>query len=99
MKELIMNGAIGDFRSADFHTNINHAHQKRYMQCWHGECQRGGTRWVHKSTHHFDMINWFLDTDSVEVFVQNYLEIFGSNGDFRTTNCRNCPHAEMCDYQ
>lgn len=98
VKELLMNGAIGDVRSVDFHWNIDHAHQKRYMQRWHGESQRGGTLWVHKSTHHFDMINWFLDSDPVEVFAKDDLEIFGSNGPFRSTNCRNCPHADKCDY-
>ncbi len=98
VKELIMDGAIGDIRTVDFHWNISHAHQMRYMQRWHGESQRGGTLWVHKNTHHFDMINWFLDSDPMEVYAQDALEIFGSNGPFRSVNCRNCPHADNCDY-
>lgn len=98
VKELLMNGAIGDIRTVDFHWNIDHAHQQRYMQRWHGESQRGGTLWVHKNTHHFDMINWFLDADPVEVYAHAALERFGSNGPFRSTNCRNCPHADKCDY-
>lgn len=98
VKEILMNGAIGDIRSVDFHWNIDHPHQARYMQRWHGESQRGGTLWVHKSTHHFDMINWLLDSDPVEVFAKSDLETFGSNGPFRSTNCRNCPHANKCDY-
>jgi predicted dehydrogenase len=98
VKELLMEGAIGDIRTVDFHWNIDHAHQMRYMQRWHGESQRGGTLWVHKNTHHFDMINWFLDSDPVEVYAHDALEIFGSNGPFRSTNCRNCPHADRCDY-
>jgi predicted dehydrogenase len=98
VKELLMSGAIGDIRTVDFHWNISHAHQMRYMQRWHGESQRGGTLWVHKNTHHFDMINWFLDSDPVEVYAHDALEIFGSNGPFRSTNCRNCPHADQCDY-
>lgn len=98
VKELLMNGAIGEVRSVDFHWNISHAHQMRYMQRWHGESERGGTLWVHKNTHHFDMINWFLDSDPVEVYAQDALERFGSNGPFRSTNCRNCPWSEQCDY-
>ncbi len=98
VKELLMEGVIGDIRTVDFHWNIDHAHQIRYMQRWHGESQRGGTLWVHKNTHYFDMINWFLDSDPVEVYAKDSLDIFGSNGPFRSTNCRNCPHADRCDY-
>ncbi len=98
VKELIMNGAIGEVRSVDFHWNIDHAHQKRYMQRWHGQSQRGGTQWVHKSTHHFDMLNWFLDSDPVEVYAHADLEIFGHNGPFRSVKCRGCPHKNKCNY-
>src|SRR5690625_6897836 len=34
VKELLMEGAIGDIRSVDFHWNINHGHQRAYMQRW-----------------------------------------------------------------
>ncbi len=98
IKELLMDGAIGDIRSVDFHWNIHHGHQVAYMQRWHGESQRGGTLWVHKNTHHFDMLNWFLDSDPVEVYAHDALEIFGSNGPFRSTNCRRCPHSDKCSY-
>lgn len=98
VKELLMEGAIGDIRSVDFHWNINHGHQRAYMQRWHGESKRGGTLWVHKNTHHFDMLNWFLDSDPVEVYAQNALEMFGSSGPFRSTNCRRCPYTEECEH-
>jgi len=98
IKELIMSGLVGDILSADFHWNLQHAHLTRYFQRWHGESNRGGTLWVHKSTHHFDMINWFFDSDPTEVFAYGVNDRYGSKGAFRGKNCRNCAHTSKCPY-
>ena len=98
MKELIMQGVIGDITSVDFHWNIDHGHLTRYMQRWHGEVSRGGSLWVHKATHHFDMVNWFIDSEPVQVQAYCALERFGSKGSFRGLNCRNCAHTAKCPY-
>lgn len=98
VKELIMNGAIGEVTSVDFHWNIHRDHLVNYMQRWHGEANRGGTLFVHKSTHHFDLVNWWLDSDPEEVYAQADLEKFGSKGSFRGVNCRNCAYTDQCPY-
>lgn len=98
IKELLMAGLVGDVLSADFHWNLDHSHLTRYMQRWHGETNRGGSLWVHKSTHHFDMMNWWLDSDPMEVYAMGSLERYGSNGAFRGKNCRNCAHTAKCPY-
>jgi predicted dehydrogenase len=98
MKEMIMEGMIGDVTSVDFHWNIHHSHLQQYMMRWHGESNRGGTLWVHKSTHHFDMVNWFLNSEPAQVQAFGTLERFGSKGPFRGKNCRNCAHTAKCPY-
>lgn len=98
MKELLMDGLIGDVSSAEFHWQINHAHLQQYMMRWHGESNMGGTLWVHKSTHHFDMVNWFLNSEPVQVNAYSSLDRFGSKGPFRGENCRNCAHTDKCPY-
>jgi predicted dehydrogenase len=98
IKELLMSGLVGDVLSADFHWNLDHSHLTRYFQRWHGESNRGGTLWVHKSTHHFDMINWWLNSDPEEVFAYGSNERYGINGSFRGKNCRNCAHTAKCPY-
>lgn len=98
VKELLMDGAIGEVTSVDLNWNISHGHLQQYMQRWHGERERGGTLWVHKATHHFDLVNWWLDSDPVEVRAAGDLEHFGPQGPFRSESCRDCPHAEECDY-
>ena len=98
IKEMIMQGVIGDVTSVDFHWNVDHSHLTRYMQRWHGEASRGGTLWVHKATHHFDMVNWFIDSEPEQVQAYGSLERFGSKGPYRGLNCRNCAHTAKCPY-
>jgi hypothetical protein len=44
------------------------------------------TEWVHKATHHFDMINWFLEADPVEVTSFGELKNYSRNGKLRGKN-------------
>jgi predicted dehydrogenase len=98
LKQMLMDGAIGDVRAAEFHWHIRRGHMQQYMQRWHGHRERGGSLWVHKSSHHFDLLNWWLDSEPVEVFAMGGLDIFGSANEFRGDKCRTCPHKDHCDY-
>ncbi len=98
IKELIMSGLIGDINTVDFHWNIHHSHLMFYMQRWHGEMNRGGSLWVHKATHHFDMVNWFVNSEPDEVFAYASLDRFGKKGPFRGKNCRKCDYTAKCPY-
>jgi predicted dehydrogenase len=53
---------------------------------------------VHKATHHFDLLNWWLDSDPEEVFAYGDLEHYGSNGAFRGEKCRSCEHKTSCKF-
>jgi predicted dehydrogenase len=53
---------------------------------------------VHKASHHFDLLNWWLNSDPEEVFAFGSLEFYGKNGPFRSKTCRGCPHASSCDF-
>jgi predicted dehydrogenase len=98
VKEMLRDGAIGKVTSVDFHWYLNTHHGASYFRRWHGQRQSGGTLWVHKSTHHFDLLNWWLDSDPKEVFAYGSLEHYGSNGPFRGKNCRSCEFKDKCEY-
>lgn len=98
IKEMLQAGAIGRVTSVDFHWYLNTYHGASYFRRWHGLRQCGGTLWVHKATHHFDLLNWWLDSDPEEVFAYGDLEHYGSNGPFRGDNCRTCDHREECKF-
>lgn len=98
MYEMLHGGEIGEVTSVDFHWYLDTSHGADYFRRWHGYKAKGGTLLVHKSTHHFDLLNWWLDSDPEEVFAYGKLEFYGKNGPFRHTNCRPCPHKDKCDF-
>jgi len=98
IKKLLTENAVGKITSVDFHWYLNTYHGASYFRRWHGQRESGGTLWVHKATHHFDLLNWWLDSDPSEVFAFGALEHYGSNGPFRGNNCRDCKHTKECDY-
>ncbi|MEZ5072877.1 MAG: Gfo/Idh/MocA family oxidoreductase [Bacteroidales bacterium] len=98
IKELLQSGTIGRITSVDFHWYLNTYHGASYFRRWHGLRQSGGTLWVHKATHHFDLLNWWIDSDPMEVFAYGDLEHYGSNGPFRGDKCRTCVHKDKCKF-
>ncbi len=98
IKELLASGTIGKITSVDFNWYLNTYHGASYFRRWHGQKDKGGSLWVHKSTHHFDLVNWWLNSDPTEVFAYGALEHYGKNGPFRGKNCRSCEHKNNCEY-
>lgn len=98
IKELLKKNTIGKITSVDFHWYLNTNHGASYFRRWHGLRQEGGTLWLHKATHHFDLLNWWIDSDPKEVFAYGDLEMYGSNGPFRGENCRNCDFKSECKF-
>jgi len=96
LKELLIEERIGRLTSVDFHWYLDIYHGASYFRRWHGKERYGGTLFVHKATHHFDLLNWWIDSEPEEVFAYGALEYYGHNNPFRHTNCRGCPHARQC---
>ena len=96
VKELLEEKTIGKVTSVDFQWYLNTHHGAEYFRRWHGLEQYSGMLWVHKATHHFDLLNWWLDSDPAEVFAMGDLEYYGSNGKIRGENCRVCLHKNEC---
>lgn len=96
--ELLRGGTIGDLTSVDFHWYLDTSHGADYFRRWHRLKEKGGTLWVHKATHHFDLLNWWIESDPSEVFATGALEFYGKNNSFRHTNCRPCPNKDKCKF-
>lgn len=98
IKETLLSGEIGRVISVDFSWYLDVYHGADYFRRWHRLKSRGGSLWVHKATHHFDLINWWLGADPVEVTARASLEVYGRNGKLRHTHCRACPHKTSCPF-
>jgi predicted dehydrogenase len=98
VKEILMSGEIGRVLSVDFAWYLDVQHGADYFRRWHRLKNRGGSLWVHKATHHFDLVNWWLAADPVEVMAEGHLNVYGRNSPFRFTHCRPCPHKQDCRF-
>jgi predicted dehydrogenase len=98
IKKLLSEGTIGEIVSVDFNWVLNTSHGASYFRRWHGFIRYSGSLWVHKATHHFDLLNWWLDSDPVEVFAYGAQEFYGKNGPYRGDRCRTCAHKATCKF-
>lgn len=96
MKELLAENRIGRVTSADLHWYLDVHHGAQYFRRWHGKERYSGTLYVHKACHHFDLLNWWLNSEPDEVFGSAALEYYGRNNDFRGAKCRGCAHRNSC---
>jgi predicted dehydrogenase len=98
VKELLTADMIGEIVSVDFHWYLDMAHGADYFRRWHAFVGRSGSLFVHKATHHFDLLNWYLASAPVEIFARGALRHYGRSGPFRSTRCKGCGHAPHCPH-
>lgn len=98
IKELAASGRIGTVTEVDFHWYLDTVHGADYFRRWHAYKRHSGSLFVHKATHHFDLLNWWIDSDPKRVFAQGELRKYGHNGPFRGSRCKGCAHAKECEF-
>lgn len=77
VKELIATGVIGRVHSVNLEYLLDTHHGADYFRRWHAHAAESGTLLVHKSTHHFDLVNWWLDAIPAQVFAFGDLVFYG----------------------
>ena len=80
VRELIASGRIGEITAVHFEWALDTAHGADYFRRWHRDRDSSGGLLVHKSTHHFDLINWWLESNPELVFAQTALRFYGDRG-------------------
>jgi predicted dehydrogenase len=59
-KQVLTSGAIGRVTAVNFEWRLDTHHGADYFRRWHRHKRNSGGLLVHKATHHFDLINWWL---------------------------------------
>ncbi|MDR4887178.1 Gfo/Idh/MocA family oxidoreductase [Fredinandcohnia sp. QZ13] len=104
IKELVLEGKIGRVTSVDLNWYIDTYHGASYFKRWNRKREFSGGLSIHKSTHHFDLVNWWIDQYPEEVFAHGALHYYGPNGELNpdpTTDnrfCGTCDVRDKCDY-
>ena len=87
IRELIMNDTIGKVTQVHFEWLLNTSHGADYFRRWHRDKRNSGGLLVHKSTHHFDLVNFWLGTYPKRVFAFGDLKFYGrENAEERGVN-------------
>ena len=77
IREIIRDGVIGDVFSIHFEWLLNIQHGADYFRRWHRNKVNSGGLLVHKSTHHFDLVNFWLNSQPKTVFAFGDLNFYG----------------------
>lgn len=78
-RKLVMDGVIGRPLAVDFSWMLDTSHGADYFRRWHREKHNSGGLLVHKSTHHFDLVNWWIDSYPAQVFAMGDLLFYGKD--------------------
>lgn len=98
IKELMREGAVGKVLSVDFEYLLDTSHGADYFRRWHSKMENSGGLLVHKSTHHFDLINWWIDAVPDQVYAHANLRYYGPTRENRGPRCRICNYKDECEY-
>jgi predicted dehydrogenase len=103
IKELILEGKIGRITSVDLNWYIDTYHGASYFKRWNRVRELSGGLSIHKSSHHFDLINWWLDQKPVEAFAYGALNYYGAEGELNPKKedgryCGTCDVKDQCAY-
>jgi len=104
VKDLLMSGVIGDVKSVDFHWLLDTVHGADYFRRWHSNKANSGGLMVHKATHHFDLVNWWLSAVPVSVLAQGKREYYTPQMAKRLglqshhERCHTCPEKSKCTF-
>jgi predicted dehydrogenase len=104
VKDLLMSGEIGDVLSVDFQWLLNTHHGADYFRRWHSKKEYSGGLMVHKATHHFDLVNWWLGAmpqvvtaiGKREFYTPAMAKRFGLESHHE--RCLTCPEKKKCGF-
>ncbi|MFW5689792.1 MAG: Gfo/Idh/MocA family protein [Spirochaetota bacterium] len=104
VRGMIADGEIGEPLGVDFSWFLDTRHGADYFRRWHRRRENSGSLLVHKSTHHFDLVNWWIDDIPEDVFAHGSLRYYtperakaiglADHGD----RCAGCPASARCPF-
>jgi predicted dehydrogenase len=75
--QLLRDGAVGVPLSVHFEWVLDTIHGADYFRRWHRDKRNSGGLMVHKASHHFDLVNWWLQAAPATVFGLGDLRFYG----------------------
>lgn len=98
IKQLLREGIIGDIQSVHLEWFLDQKHGADYFRRWHRNMENSGGLLLHKATHHFDMVNWWLADEPEKLHAFGDLRFFGPRRPNRGQRCLTCEHQNTCGF-
>lgn len=98
IKELLNEGIIGDILNVDYEYLLDRHHGADYFRRWHSRKENSGGLLVHKATHHFDMVNWWIDQTPDVIYANGDRRFYGPTRKETGERCLTCPYKNTCEF-
>jgi predicted dehydrogenase len=104
LKDILMSGTIGEIEAVDFTWYLDRVHGADYFRRWHRYKDRSGGLLVHKATHHFDLMNWWIASTPKTVSANGKRVFYTPETAAELglqdhgPRCHGCPVFDRCDY-
>ena len=96
--KLLREGVVGEIISVDFAEYLNTSHGADYFRRWHRRKENSGGLLIHKATHHFDQLNWWVGADPETVFAFGDTRFYGPTRQERGERCLTCDYSGTCPF-
>jgi hypothetical protein len=104
LKEVLMSGLVGAIKSVQFEWRLDTYHGADYYRRWHRRIANAGSLFVHKASHHFDLVNWWLGALPTRVYAKGTRQFYRpETADAlglipRGERCTGCPALARCNF-
>jgi len=105
LKEVLMSGVVGAIKSVQFEWRLDTHHGADYYRRWHRRIANAGGLFVHKASHHFDLVNWWLGALPTRVYAKGTRQFYRpETADAlgltrRGERCTGCPELARCNFR
>lgn len=96
LKELIANGIVGKVHAINYEYCLDREHGGDYFKRWHRKMEFSQGMLLHKSTHHFDIINWLLEDEPRLVTALGTRSFYADPSKSGAPRCTKCPIVDTC---
>src|SRR5690625_258822 len=83
IKQLLLNGAVGKPLHISLNWFVDTRHGASYFLRWNRERARSGGLSIHKSTHHLDLLNWWLSAEPERIYAHGGRNFYGTDSPHR----------------
>jgi len=77
LRRIVQDGGIGRVTSVHFEWVLDTVHGADYFRRWHREKEHSGGLLIHKASHHFDLVNWWIGARPASVYATGGLRFYG----------------------